>query len=69
MAGLRFCGYRNTTLLHLKIRNKQTRLQLTIPIYTANIWTPQEKLDMSTLINKVFVPLKTKMGEENAFQG
>jgi hypothetical protein len=32
-------------------------------------WTPQEKLDMSTLINKVFVPLKTKMGEENAFQG
>ena len=32
-------------------------------------WTAQEKLDMSTLINKVFVPLKTKMGEENAFQG
>ena len=32
-------------------------------------WTAQEKLDMSTLINKVFVPLKTKMGVENAFQG
>ena len=32
-------------------------------------WTPQEKLDMSILINQVFAPLKTKMGVENAFQG
>jgi hypothetical protein len=32
-------------------------------------WTAQDKLDMSTLINKVFAPLKSQMGVENAFQG
>ena len=33
-------------------------------------WTAQEKLDMSTLINKVFAPLKSQMGVDiNTIQG